>query len=157
MKKIKNKKNKKGFSLIELVLASAIFSVFSLGITVAVLQGSAAERSSVQSEMARQWAMEGIEGARAIQAESFDNLSNVATSGVRLENGKWELFGEKDEWEGYTRVISISSAERDGDDNIVSEGGDEDSDLKLVRSIVTKDDFALEYSVYLSRREIIIP
>jgi hypothetical protein len=66
------------------------------------------------------------------------------------------LAGESDEWEGFSRTVEIKKAQRDGDGNIVSEGGTADEDLKLVMVTVSKDDYSLEYSAYLSRREIII-
>lgn len=148
-------KNKKGFSVLELVLAAAVFSIFSFGITLAVLQGMSAQQAGARAEAARLFAIEGIEAARALRSQGFDNLTDTSGSGIRFQGGEWELAGESDEWDGYSRVITIEKAERDGDGNIVSAGGDEDEDLKLITSTVAKGDYSIEYSGYLSRREIV--
>ena len=49
----------------------------------------------------------------------------------------------------------IQSARRDSDGNIVSDGGQEDADMKLVTSQVTRGDLTVEFSTYFSRREIV--
>jgi len=149
-------KKLKGFSVIELVLAAGLFSVFSLSIVLAILQGSSAGQSGIRAEVARQWAMEGLEAARAVRSQSFDLLSDTSGSGIRFEDGKWEFSGEQDEWEGYTRTVSVQPARHDEDGNIVAEEGDEDADLKLITSVVTKNNFSVEFSTYLSRREIVV-
>jgi len=148
-------KKKKGFSVIEIVLAAAIFSVFSLSIVLAVLQGSNTQKSSIRTDQARIWAAEGIEAARAIRAQAFENLTDTAGSGIRFSDGQWELAGSHDEWEGYRRTISIQKARRDGNGNLVDDGGTEDDNSKLVKSVVEKGDYSLEFSAYLSNREII--
>jgi len=145
----------KAFSVIELMLSAALFSIFSVAITVAILQGSSVIQDGVQSEMARQFAMEGIEAVRAIRAQSFDALQNTAGSGLRVNNGKWEFFGGQDGRDGYVRTVSVQPAQRDSDGNIVASGGTDDADLKLATVTVTKNKFSTDLSAYLSRREII--
>ena len=147
----------KGFLLVELMLAAAIFSVFSFAIVVAVLQGGSAMQSGVRSEFARQFAIEGIEKMRALRSQSFDELKESLATGVRISNGKLELSGEYDEKDGYRRTISIQKVYRDQQGNIKTSGETEDSDLRLVTSKVTKEDYSLEFSAYLSRREIPVP
>lgn len=147
---------RRGFSIVEIVLAAGIFAVFSLAILMAVLRGSSAGQSGMRSELARNFAIEGVEAVRAVRNQSFDALGDTAGSGIRLADGNWELFGTQDEWEGYQRTIEIEPAQRDGNGNLVVSGGTEDADLKLAKVTVVKDDFSLEFSFYLSRREIII-
>lgn len=149
-------KNKsKGFSVIEIVLATAIFSIFSVSVTLAVLQGSSAIQAGIRGELARQFAIEGIEAARAIRMQSFDALQNTTGSGVRFADGKWEFFGAQDERDGYIRVVSVQSAQRDSNNNIVTSGGNEDADLRLITATVSKNDFSIDFTTYLSRREIV--
>lgn len=145
----------KGFSVLELVLAAALFSIFSLAIVTAVFRGSNAEQAAMNAEIARQWAREGIEAVRAVRSQSFDSLGDSSGTGIRLENGKWEFHGNQDEWDGYERVVTLHPARRDSDGNIVTEGGNEDADLKSVTSTVTKDNFSVEFSAYLSRRDFV--
>ncbi|KKR21919.1 MAG: hypothetical protein UT50_C0002G0010 [Candidatus Moranbacteria bacterium GW2011_GWA2_39_41] len=150
------KKKLKAFSVIELVLSAALFSIFSVSITLAVLQGSSAIQAGIRSEIARQFAMEGIEATRAVRAQSFDALQNTASSGIEFVDGKWELAGEQDEKDGYVRRISVQSAERDSEGNVVASGGTEDLDLKLIVVAVTKDNYSVDFSTYVSRREIVL-
>jgi len=149
------KNNSKGFSVIELVLSAALFSIFSISITLAVLQGSSAIQAGIRSELARQFAIKGIEAARAVRAQSFDALQDTTGSGIHFSNGKWEFSGAQDERDGYVRVISVQSAQRDLNNNIVISGVAEDADLKLIIVTVTKDNFSLDFSTYLSRREFV--
>ena len=149
------KKNQQGFSILELVLAAGLFSVFAAGISLAAFQGMNFEQKAVQIQTARQWAEEGIEAARAIRSQSFDALADTDGSGLNFSDGKWSLTSDHDSWEGYTRIIMIQSARRDSDGNIVSDGGQEDADMKLVTSQVTRGDLTVEFSTYFSRREIV--
>lgn len=153
------KQRAKGFLIMELVLAAALFSVFSAGIVVALLQGSSAEQAAQQAETARFCAREGIEAARAIRSWSFAELENTTGSGLRLQAGQWEFFGEADEEcaAGYQRVIVVQSVERDGAGEIVASDGTEDTDMKLATVTVTKGEYSAEFSAYLSRREIVVP
>lgn len=148
--------NKRGFSILELVLAGAIFAVFASAIVVAVLQSGSATQAGIRAEIGRQWAQEGVEAVRAIGAQSFDALLDTAGSGVRFTNGKWEFSGNADEWDGYRRVVTVSSAQRSAGGDVVSSGGTEDVDLKLITVVVTKENFSIELSTYLSRKSIII-
>jgi type II secretory pathway pseudopilin PulG len=149
-------KKLKGFSILELMLSAALFSIFSVSITLAVLQGSSATQSVITAELARQRAIEGIEAVRAIRAQSFDALQDTPSTGVQFNNGKWEFFGTQDEQNGFVRTISVQSGQRDSNGNIVDSGGTEDADLKLIIVTVTKNNFFLNFSTYLSRREVVV-
>jgi prepilin-type N-terminal cleavage/methylation domain-containing protein len=127
----------KGFSLLEVILAAALFSVFSapaISFSLRALQG---QRQSEQAQIAMMYASEGIEAIRSIRDGSFDNLSNTQSSGLNFSGGSWSLQGEDDEIDGYRRSISVSSARRDGDGNIILDSGQEDEDMKRIVSTVT--------------------
>jgi len=149
-------KNKKAFSVLELILAAGLFSIFAIGIALAVFAASSTQQKSIQLQMARQFSSEGIEAARALRSQSFDTLTNTDGSGITFdsENSKWKLDGPKDDWQGFTRVITIKSAQRDGDNNIVTNSGTDDPDMKRVTSTVTKGNISVEFSAYFSRRDI---
>lgn len=137
MKKVQfNKKDmlagRQGFSLIEVILAAAIFCVFSTVAITFFLNGMNADQQAIQAGRALDYASEGMEAVRSIRDISFDNLTDTNGSGVRFSGGQWELNGDHDERETYRRVISIFPAERDGGGNVVSDGGTEDPDMKRV-------------------------
>lgn len=150
--------NKKAFSVIELILAAGLFSIFAISVALAVLSATSGQQKSLQAAQARQFAAEGLEATRALRAQAFDILVDTDGSGITFDtdNNKWKLDGASDEREGFVRVIKIESAQRDGDGNIVADGGSDDGDLKLVTSTVTRNGNPVaELSAYLSRREIV--
>jgi prepilin-type N-terminal cleavage/methylation domain-containing protein len=146
----------KGFSILEVVLAAAIFCIFSTVALSFSLQALQAERRANQSEIALGYATEGIEAVRAVRDVSFDNLSNTDGSGLRFSDGHWQLDGDHDDFGVYRRVITINQVQRDGDGNIVSDGGTEDLNMKRAVSSVSflspsGEQVSVNLDTYLSR------
>ena len=151
------KKTKRAFSILELILAVGLFAIFALSIAAAVFVASKASQKSLQMQIAQQFAVEGIEAARALRSQSFDSLANTEGSGIKFADGEWRLDGTQDNWQGFARFITIKSAKRDNEGNILLTGDNDDGDIKLITSTVTQGDMTVEFSAYLSRREIIAP
>jgi prepilin-type N-terminal cleavage/methylation domain-containing protein len=146
----------KGFSILEVVLAAALFCIFSTVALSFSLQTLQAERQANQAEIAFGYATEGIEAARAIRDVSFDSLSDTNGSGLLFSDGHWQFDGDHDDFGVYKRVITIKTAKRDGDGNIVSDGGAEDVDMKQVVSSVSflsssGQQVSVDLDAYLSR------
>jgi prepilin-type N-terminal cleavage/methylation domain-containing protein len=146
----------KGFSILEVVLAAALFCIFSTAALSFSLQALQAERQANQSEIALGYAAEGIEAVRAIRDISFENLSDTGGSGLLFSDGYWQLDGDHDDFGAYQRVITIKTAKRDGDGNIVTDGGTEDADMKHVVSSVSflspsGEPVSADLDTYLSR------
>jgi hypothetical protein len=108
-----------GFSVLEVILASAIF--ISL---VTVLVGSylyGAEDSALAGNRYRavSYAEEGLEAIRNIRDEgtegSFDNLT-VGTHGLAISGGEWVLSGSSDTNGIFTREIIIADVDGDRKD-----------------------------------------
>ena len=79
----KNKANElPGFSLIEIILAVALFSIFSAVAITFSFQALQAEQKGNEKELATNYAEEGIEVVRAIRDDSFDNLNDTDSSGL---------------------------------------------------------------------------
>lgn len=131
MKKIQSP----GFSLIELLFAGAIFSVFATGLVEVILFGLESDRLGEETTIAAEYASEGIEAMRYIKAKNFDDLVITDAAGIARENGDWILSGMDNTFGKYTRVISIEGVNRDGGGNIDESGGNTDSDTK--KAIVT--------------------
>lgn len=148
--------NNKGFSLVEIILAAALFCIFSASALLLLFSSLKAEQQGNQTQTALSYATDGIEAVRAIKDDSFDRLVDTEGSGLVFSGGEWDLSSDHDDFEIYRRVVSISPAERDGDGNIVSSGGTEDLNMKRVLSFVSwttpsgKDVF-IELEEYLSR------
>ncbi len=127
----------KGFSLIELILAGAVFSVFAWGVVEVLAFGLENDALGEEMGIATAYATEGMEAVRSIKAKSFDNLDVTAATGIDREDGEW-IFSGTDNTDGkYTRVISVVAVDRDGDGNITESGGSDDPDTRRVTVTVS--------------------
>lgn len=134
----KYKKAQLGFSVVEIILAAAIFLIFSSGAIFLILQGLDSNRLAEEETIAHQYATEGIEAVRSIRNQNYSSVANTAAIGiVRNGSGLWELSGTNNTFGKYTRVLSIESVGRDGSDTIMSSGGTPDPSTKKVTATVT--------------------
>jgi type II secretory pathway pseudopilin PulG len=138
MKILRLFKRRDGFSVVEIILAAAIFLIFSSGAIFVVLQGMDSNRLGEEEAVANQFASEGIEAAKSIKNQGFANLINTsATGATRSGSGVWTLSGSSNVLNKYTRSISISDVQRDGNGNIVASSGTIDPLTKKITSAVT--------------------
>ncbi len=103
---------KRGFSLVEVLLAISIFVLMASGVIGAILYG---EQSSVLSGVRARAVFlsgEGMEAVRGIRDRDFSNLS-VGTHGISQSSGQWEFSGNQDAEGIYTRRIQVSSVDGD--------------------------------------------
>lgn len=131
----KQKHHQSGFSLIELLLAGAVFAVFAAGIVEVLFFGLEADRLGEETTIATEYASASIEALRSIKAKNFDDLSVTSATGIARAGGNWILSGSDNTFGKYTRVISIEEVKRDGNGDIDENSGDTDSDTK--KAIVT--------------------
>jgi len=129
-------KNKKGQSLAEVVIAMSIFSIITLVVSTIFLDSLVSLGVSNEEVRATVIAQEGLEAARSIRDESWLNLIDGA-HGVANTGGSWAFSGVNDIVDIYTRVVTISSVERDVNNNIVATGGQIDPRTKKVTSVVS--------------------
>lgn len=132
-----NKHNlKNGFSLVEIVLAMAIFMILAVvGITT-VLQSFSVNKLSSEQLFADLYAQEGIEAVRSIKNRGWSSLA-VGTYGLSSSTGVWAFSGSSDSRDKYTRQLNISEVQRDINGDIVESGGTVDVDTLKVDSVVT--------------------
>ncbi|MBI4079052.1 MAG: hypothetical protein HY429_02025 [Candidatus Levybacteria bacterium] len=142
------KQLKLGISVVEVILAVAIFMTFATGAIVVVLQGYGSNVLGAQETIASQFASEGIEAVKSIKNQGFTNLStcgvNCATgTGITKTGGVWVFSGVNNSLTSgktYTRTIKVEDVQRDAappNGNIVAVGGTVDPDSKKVTSTVT--------------------
>lgn len=129
--------NKRAFSLLEVILASAIFVIFASGAIVAILGGLNLNRLGSEYTIANQYAAEGIEAARSIKNQAFANLVNTMGTGITKTGGVWTFSGANNVSDKFTRVISIADVYRDASGNIVASGGTLDTSSKKATSTVS--------------------
>ncbi len=128
----------KGFSILEVLLAGAIFVVFSWGVIEVLLLGLTFDRYSQEMTLATAYATEGLEAVRAIRKSGFDHLQVTESSGIIAEDGTLRLGGEENRFDDkYVRTIAVRTVERGDDGSIVVSGGTVDEDTMRVTVTVT--------------------
>jgi hypothetical protein len=117
----------KGQSLIELIIAIALFATVILGLSLLIFDGYNASRLALDMTKADFLAEEGLEAAKSIRDNKFSDLS-AGLHGLAISNGHWIFQGIEDDLtsqlNGGKRVIEITN------DPV-------DQNIKKVTSIVT--------------------
>ena len=125
-----------GFSLIEIIIAIAIFSLILAGGLTGFIPVLNQNRQSTEITQANRLAEEGLEAVRSIRNRDFNLLSN-GNKGVGISNNLWTFSGTTDITDKFTRQISITVANRDAGGSLVATGGTTDPDTWLIKSLVT--------------------
>lgn len=99
-----------GFSLIEVLLAVAVFSLLLTAFAGIFASGGQSSMLAGQRARAVFLAEEGLEAARNIRDENFSNLSN-GTHGLSASGSQWSFSGTSDTTDIFTREIVISSVD----------------------------------------------
>lgn len=99
-----------GFSPVEVLLAATIFGMITTALAGAIIFARSSTASSGDRLRATQLAEEGVEAARNIGKESFNNLAD-GTYGLTQSGGVWAFSGSSDANGAYTRSITISSVD----------------------------------------------
>lgn len=98
----------RGQSLIELIIASAIFLIIAGGISYVVLTSFFLNRDARERIQALFIAEEGIEAARSIRDNNWNNLGE-GDHGVGISGGRWIFFGTNDVIQNkFTRVVNVT-------------------------------------------------
>ncbi len=133
-----NKFNGKGQSVIEVILAAALFMILATGAVAVILQGLDSNRLGEEQVVASQYASEGIEASRSIKNQGFANLSDSTGTGIIQSGGVWTFSGSNNVLSSkYTRVLTVSDVQRDISGNIVAGGGTPDPLTKKITSTVS--------------------
>lgn len=107
MKILKNRFRSSGITLIEIIVAMAIFMIIVPGMIMMVLGSHTGTLRSEKRLEANALAQQGIEAARAIRNYDWDELA-PGTHGLDKSNGYWELSGTQDViWGKYTRSLEV--------------------------------------------------
>ncbi|NQT50351.1 hypothetical protein HQ571_06685 [Candidatus Kuenenbacteria bacterium] len=126
-----NHKNNRGQNLIEVLIAMGLFFIFAVGSLILISKYLTTFTRAAELTQVKYIVQEGFE---AIQSISYNNWSSFAdgTYGLNKSSGQWQfqaspnLINNK-----FTRSITISSAERDENCNLVANGGSADPDTKI--------------------------
>ncbi|MFA6604124.1 MAG: prepilin-type N-terminal cleavage/methylation domain-containing protein [Patescibacteria group bacterium] len=128
----------KGFSIIEALVAIAVFGVLAAGTINLVAGPMIASSEARERSRASFLAEEGIEAARSIRNASWMNLT-AGDHGL-AKTTVWSFSGNYDDTaEGnlmFRRVVAIEPVSRDGGGNIVASGGSVDPRTKKITATV---------------------
>src|SRR4029078_7614066 len=97
-----------GFSVVEVLLAMALFVIIASGIVGLIIRSYTSNRQGAEETIADQYASEGIEALRSLKNQSYPNLANTNSSGLTQTAGTWALNSTNNVFEKYTRSLAIS-------------------------------------------------
>lgn len=99
-----------GFSLVEVILANAVFALLLVGLMGIYLYGEESSMTAGNRNRAILMAEEGIEAVKNIADASFTNLVD-GTYGLTTTTNQWNLAGASDLRDIFTRQVSISTVD----------------------------------------------
>lgn len=134
-----NRKNQKGQSLLELLVAMAVFVLVVSGIMFLTMDAHVANRQGAERSKATLLAQEGMEAAVSIRNRSWKDLADGKYGLSYQGKNFWEFTKSPDVIDKYTRLVTISPVHRDLSGNVVTSGGKADPSTKKITSLVTWD------------------
>lgn len=119
----------------------AIFlTIVMVGVTTVVGSFSTNQLGNEET-FATLYAQEGIEAARSIKNQGwqtpFQSTSCISGCGITNLEGSWKWLASNNVLDGYTRTITVTNVQRDGNGNVVESGGTDDPDTKKISSEVS--------------------
>ena len=103
--------NQAGFSLVEVILSSAVFALLVTALVGAWLYGQESTATAGARARAVLLAEEGLEASRNIRDSSYANLS-TGTHGLQISSNQWGFSGTSDITDSFfTRQVVISSVD----------------------------------------------
>ena len=103
----------KGFSLVEVILSTALFALLVTALVGAFLYGQESTAFAGNHARAVSFAEEGLEVVRNIRDAGFSNLTD-GTFGLAVSGNQWTLSTSTDSMDIFTRQITIASLTKDG-------------------------------------------
>ncbi len=140
-----------GFSILEVILASALLLILGSGAVIVVIQGLNSNRQGAEFTVANQFASEGIEAVKSIKDQAYGNLTAVNANprgATRSASNVWSFKGDNtsdllfhNSSDNFIRAIKVEPVNRDAVPpvgNIVpAPTGTSDPDTKKITSTVT--------------------
>jgi len=100
--------NERGITVLEIVIATAVLGIIFVTLSGTLIYGIRNSEFGGKRERAVFLANEGMEAARNIRDEDFNNLVD-GTHGLAVTGNLWNLSGSQDIAEGFTRETVINS------------------------------------------------
>jgi len=147
-------KSQAGVSVLEIILSIAIFGVLAASVLGMVWEPLVTVSAAEQRSQAVLLAEEGLDAVRSIRNDDWLALAD-GNHGLLQSGGAWQFSGASDVTDIFTRVITVTSVNRDSSSDIVGSGGALDPRTKLVTSTITWDTVlgagkSLQFTIYLT-------
>lgn len=130
-KAIKKSLGQQGLSIIEVILAMAIFVIIASTAAAVVIHSFSANRLAEEEAKAALMASEGLEAARSIKNQDFANLV-AGNYGLDSSQGFWQLEPTPTTGGKYQRIVTIDDVFRGEQGEIVVFGGTIDQQTKKI-------------------------
>jgi len=108
MKKAQLNIDQSGFSVVEIIIASAVFALIVTAFIGSLLYFNKSAMAAGTRPRAVFLAEEGLEAARNIRDEDFSNLID-GTYGLAVSGGQWIFSGSQDLTDNFSREVKIST------------------------------------------------
>lgn len=128
--------NNKGVSLVEILLAMALFTAFLPAVISGLTASSEGLPEQEKRDSAQQLVNDTYEIVRTIRENSWANLSNGTYRPV-VSGNTWVLQSGTETTADYSRWITVGSVNRDVSGNIVTTGGTTDPSTKSIKVSVS--------------------
>lgn len=116
---------KKGFALIEIMVATSIILVALVALLSAVERSSELARQSLERDQAAFLLEEGAESVKLIRDNNWTNISGLVLDTpyyLSFSGTSWSLETTPNKVDIFTRTVTVSAVSRDGSDDIASSG-----------------------------------
>lgn len=126
-----------GFSIVEVVLAGALFIVFAAALSGILLQSLESGRRNADLMAAIAYAEDGLELVRTVRQYGFSSLQTVHDGSISWNGSDgWNFTDDSgDRFDRYERRMTIEYARRDSV-GMIAEDGDPDTRTLKVTSVV---------------------
>jgi hypothetical protein len=113
------------------MLSIAIFVTIASAVAVPLIGSYLSGRDDLLATRAGAIAEETWEAVRSIRDNGWEDLV-TGSHGLTRVNGFWEFTSINDVYEGITRSVIVKMAFRDGEGELVQEGGVADPDTRII-------------------------
>lgn len=149
--------NKKGFSVIEILVAIVIISIALTGLSGLTSFSLRASLLAEQAAQANSIAQETIESSRNFRDGTYWSIDGLGTLAMGVDYypqevgspARWQLTQGTEAVGIFTRKIALSNVQRDANDNIVGSGGVNDPQTKKVVATVSWQERGRSHKVEL--------
>ena len=109
MKRVSLISNRGGFSLVEAIIAVAVFAIIVSYVATGLVRSHKYIINSGNQYRATALAEEGLEAARNIRDNAFANLTDTTTHGISSSGTAYSFSGSQDTQDIFTRKIYVST------------------------------------------------